>query len=291
MLPDFLSNEAPPSSWDVTNPQGLSSSLTLKILSSKKSITVNVSGTYFCIAPTIFERVENLAWYEDKGVPSLVANPRVFEMLLQYFLFESLPDVFMLTDEESRELQDLSIPVRGIDSLIEHVVTGRTANNKKRMGKTSFLRLPSLSSSRSRKKQKQSHNTKKEGERETLPVQETIYPFAASAANATVDVDYYAPPPLKPAYSQDSEDGHTVLTTAFTVSSFGSLPDNLTNERVCEEDDDSADDEAEADKENKPNKKKRKRNSIFKGVLGSSKKTTTGRKWTHEQWCASDYIL
>ena len=287
MLPDFLSNEAPPNSWDVTNPQGLSSSLTLKILSSKKNITVNVSGTYFCIAPSIFFKLENLAWYEDKGVPSLVANPRVFEMLLQYFLFESLPDVCLLTDLESRELQDLSIPVRGIDSLIEHVVTGRTANNKKRMGKSSFLRLPSLSSSRSRKKQKQSHNTKKEEEREFLPVQETIYPFAASAANATVDVDYYAPPPLKQAYSQDSEDGQT----AFTVSSFGSLPENLTNNGGFKEDDDSAADEADAEKENKPNKKKRKRNSIFKGVLGSSKKTTTARKWTHEQWCASDYIL
>ena len=290
MIPDFLSNEAPASSWDITTPQGLSSTLTLKILSSKKNITVNVSGSYFCIAPTIFERVENLAWYEDKGVPSLVANPAVFEMLLQFLLFESLPNVSTLTEEESKELQDLAIPIHGIDSLIEHVVTGRTTTNKKRGGRESFLRrtLPSLTSTRSRKKQKQSDGRKEE-KKETLPVQETIYPFAASAANATVDVDYYAPADEKPSlshlkqsFSQDSEDGHTVLTTANTISTLDSLSEDPTNDNA----DEATDTE---NKENKSNNlKKRKRRSIFK--LGSSKKST-GRKWTHEQWCASDYIL
>jgi hypothetical protein len=289
---EFLSEESPraaacANAAPTEMERGLSSSLTLRILSAKKNITVNVSGTPFCIAPSLFQQLENLGWYEDKGTPYLNANPTVFEIVLQFLLFESFPNVATLSQDELTELQDLVVPVHGLDSLMEHVAAARTAEKKRKQQTTvSFLRrtlVPSLtySSRSSRKKQR-----KMDEEMCSIPIQEIVYPFAASAKNAAIDVDYL--PNLTASYSTDSEDAHsipsigTVTTAANSVYSFNNVTMQF----------ESRDDSVFSGKLDMSTKR-RKTSGIFKGVLSSAKKEEKdGReKWTHEQWCASEYIL
>lgn len=288
---EFLSEESPraaagSSAAPAKMERGLSSSLTLRILSAKKNITVNVSGTPFCIAPSLFQQLENLGWYEDQGAPYLNANPAVFEILLQFLLFESYPDVATLSQDQLAELQDLVVPVHGLESLIEHVAEARKADKKRKQQTTvSFLRrtlVPSLTyNGRSRKKQRQA-----EEEMCSIPIQETIYPFAASSKNSAINVDYL--PNLTASYSTDSEDAHsvpsigTVATAANSVYSFNNVTMQF----------ESRDEPVISGKGDKSTKR-RKTSGIFKGVLSSAKKEKKdGReKWTHEQWCASEYIL
>lgn len=75
----------------------------------KKNIIVEVSGSRFCIVPTLFQYIENLDWRKKKKekkackngkeeavdvvvVFKLNANPDIFEHVLQFFLSGKLPD-------------------------------------------------------------------------------------------------------------------------------------------------------------------------------------------------------
>ena len=57
----------------------------------RSDITAVVSGSNFNIIPKLFQKVEALSWYDVQGVPHLNANPDLFEVILQYYLFGCLP--------------------------------------------------------------------------------------------------------------------------------------------------------------------------------------------------------
>lgn len=233
---------------------------------STGDVTVEISGSRFCIVPSLFKKVEKLAWYEHRDTLHLNASPDVFEILLQYFLFDSLPDISSLPGHELSELELLVKPLSKADSLVEHIKKGRTAS--KGSTSTSFLlrSLPTLNWGKSRKKQRN-------GDHEVSVQEETVYSFAISPTNPEVQAEE-VPPILEPTYSTESDntsqahtnnvhisDDATALTTSFPEQS----------EKTFE-----------------------KCGRILRNMISSTKKgpRLVLPKRTHLEWCAEfDFIL
>jgi hypothetical protein len=236
-------------------------SLSVPLQLKEQNITVVVSGSRFCVVPSLYKKVEKLSWYEKRGIPQLNANPDAFEILLQFFLFGSLPEVLNLADHEAKELKELAEPLNGAKPLIEHVEAG-IATISDRRESSSFLKrkLATFTPGKSRKKQHKEVNL--------VPIQETVYPFAASKANATIDVDYL--PNLEASDSTDSEESSLRLSASIADDC------TLTSDSVT----------AKAHVENTSKKCRR-----FLGSVLSGKTAKATRKLTHEEWCASDYVL
>jgi hypothetical protein len=238
------------------------------IVSPTGDVTVEVSGSRFCIVPSLFKKVEKLAWYEHRDTLHLNASPDVFEILLQYFLFNSLPDISSLPGHELSELELLVKPLPKIESLVEHIKTGRAASK----GPTStsfFMRnLPSLTSGKSRKKQRHDYNDDEVSEQE-----ETVYPFAISPTNPAVQAE--VPPILEPTYSTESDNTSQART-------------NIVN------DDATALTTSPEQSEKTSEKTSEKCRRMFRNMISSTKKgpRLVLRKRTHVEWCAEfDFIL
>lgn len=124
-----------------------------------KNVTVEVSGSSFCIIPSLFKHIEQLNWKRNGETLRLNADPDVFEMILQYFMFSSLPDFNALSHRKATELLQLISPLEPVatQQLVQYVehylVTNPTTKS------SSFLRkrLHSFSSMSSRNKASTSH--------------------------------------------------------------------------------------------------------------------------------------
>ena len=117
-----------------------------------KNVTVEVSGSRFCIIPSLFKHIEKLHWKRNGETLRLNANPDVFEMILQYFMFSSLPDYSGLSHRKATELLDLVSPLepgaaQKLVQYVEHYIV-TTPNPKATNTSSSFLRkrFPSFSS-------------------------------------------------------------------------------------------------------------------------------------------------
>eukprot|EP00533_Pseudo-nitzschia_delicatissima_P003743 CAMPEP_0116096312 /NCGR_PEP_ID=MMETSP0327-20121206/10117_1 /TAXON_ID=44447 /ORGANISM="Pseudo-nitzschia delicatissima, Strain B596" /LENGTH=466 /DNA_ID=CAMNT_0003588013 /DNA_START=117 /DNA_END=1517 /DNA_ORIENTATION=- len=129
---------------------------------STRNITVEVSGSRFCIVPSLFKHIENLPWKERKNKPpKLYANPDVFESVLQYFLSSKLPEPTSLSSRKAKNLIEFVSPLEqvAVKPLVDYL---QTFVDKSSTEKTSFMRrgFPTISTPFSPLKPKSSKATK-----------------------------------------------------------------------------------------------------------------------------------
>lgn len=127
-----------------------------------KNITVEVSGSRFCIVPSLFKHIENLPWKERKNKPpKLYANPDLFESVLQYFLSSKLPEPTSLSPKKAKILIEFVSPLDqvAVKPLVDYLQTfvDKTSNEK-----SSFMRrgFPTISTPFSPLRSKSSKTTK-----------------------------------------------------------------------------------------------------------------------------------
>jgi hypothetical protein len=88
--------------------------------SSFKSIYVTVSGTSFSVPREAFVKLGKLKWMRDrKGVAHLDISPAIFEVLLGYVVFETLPAYDTLSKSEYDEFEPMAQSL-GFFELIQH---------------------------------------------------------------------------------------------------------------------------------------------------------------------------
>lgn len=146
-VPDLLSFD----SWDYDAGSTLMSSTTnsfdtgATILSAAPShdeddVCIQVSGASFNVNPAIFRQLSKLPWSVDAktGVYSLGTSPDHFEILLNYILFESLPDKKLLSSSDSEELETMVI-ILGLNGLQQHL---EKDTKKNLLRSRSFRRQP-----------------------------------------------------------------------------------------------------------------------------------------------------
>ncbi|VEU39379.1 unnamed protein product [Pseudo-nitzschia multistriata] len=106
------------------------------------NVTVEVSGSQFCIVPTLFQHIENLPWKKQKERPRgkkrptlrLNANPDVFECVLRFFLHGNLPDPKELSTRRAKTLIDFVSPLDpvAVKPLVHHLnvfVAGQSSSS------------------------------------------------------------------------------------------------------------------------------------------------------------------
>jgi hypothetical protein len=87
---------------------------------SFKSIYVMVSGTSFSVPREAYVKLGKLKWKHDRnGVAHLNTSPAIFEVLLGYIVFETLPAYDTLSKAEYDEFEPMAQNLR-LFELIEH---------------------------------------------------------------------------------------------------------------------------------------------------------------------------
>ena len=297
----------------------------------ESNVTVIVAGSRFCIIPSLWKNVHSLPWLnDDEGFPHLMvpnANPDVFEMLLQYFLFGTLPSD--VSKENSKELKELASSLPDVEILLAHLKSSNRTNPKKAAkslavntkNTTSAIlkKMPSLKNVRKQvSARKLKSSTDPEGnqfsaagddERNDLP---------------TIDIDYV--PNLEATESTDSDDSNNYSNT-----SGASEPANHSNQKNNQKtkipllkagrrrSSSSSLSRLGGSMKSMGGSMKSVGGSVrsmsdgmksmggsvrsmsdsmknmggsMKDVLTQRKSSHSGeRKMTHEEWCASDYVL
>ena len=220
-----------------------------------QNITVVVSGSRFCIIPSLFRKVERLPWFDILDVPHLNAHPDAFEVLLQYFLFDCLPDMSLLQDHKS-ELLDLVSVLDDAQELQKHIESGcssLTSSEKKKQRSIGLSKKKAFFvSTKSGSKRSFFKSAKKEKPFEG--VLEDPFPSEMVIPANTSDV-----PNVVAASTFDSEGSSTITK------------------------DDSL--------KSKKRKISRQTSRRFQGWLADTKKKFPSRRSTHAEWCASEYVL
>lgn len=127
-----------------------------------KNITVEVSGSRFCIVPSLFKHIENLPWKERKNKPpKLYANPDLFESVLQYFLSSKLPEPTSLSSKKAKTFIEFVSPLDevAVKPLVDYL---QTFVDKTSTDKSSFMKrgFPTISTPFSPLRSKSSKETK-----------------------------------------------------------------------------------------------------------------------------------
>jgi len=130
---------------------------------STQNITVEVSGSRFCIIPSLFKHIEKLNWkkqrvdYQGNTTLKLNANPDVFESVLQFFLYGKLPDPKSLTGCRAKVTIDFVSPldpiaikplVAYLQPFVIEAVIEESSNAKDLFKRRNFTHLSSSFSSR-----------------------------------------------------------------------------------------------------------------------------------------------
>jgi hypothetical protein len=107
-------------------------------------IHIQVSGASFILNPTVFRQLEKLPWSlvnntndDNNVVYSLGTSPDLFEILLNYVLFESLPNMKLLSQSDIEELEPMVL-ITGLQGLQNHLEKKDLKN--KLLGSRSFRR-------------------------------------------------------------------------------------------------------------------------------------------------------
>eukprot|EP00537_Pseudo-nitzschia_pungens_P002186 CAMPEP_0172362046 /NCGR_PEP_ID=MMETSP1060-20121228/5756_1 /TAXON_ID=37318 /ORGANISM="Pseudo-nitzschia pungens, Strain cf. cingulata" /LENGTH=461 /DNA_ID=CAMNT_0013084465 /DNA_START=164 /DNA_END=1549 /DNA_ORIENTATION=- len=118
------------------------------------NVTVEVSGSQFCIVPHLFQHIESLPWKKNK-LPSigtkatlkLNANPDLFECVLQFFLYGNLPDPKTLSTHRAKRLINFVSPLDpvAVKPLVEYLQSILNERSASTTGKRSLLTKQSLS--------------------------------------------------------------------------------------------------------------------------------------------------
>lgn len=124
----------------------LKSSLTVPVFATD-DIHIQVSGSSFLLNPTVFRQLEKLPWSlvnntndDNNVVYSLGTSPDLFEIILNYVLFESLPSLKLLSKSDIEELDPMVI-ITGLQGLQNHLEK-KDLKNKLMLGR-SFRRSQS----------------------------------------------------------------------------------------------------------------------------------------------------
>jgi hypothetical protein len=109
-------------------------------------IHIQVSGASFILNPAVFQKLEKLPWtvinFNDNNVMySLGTSPDLFEILVNYVLFESLPDMKLLSQSDIEELEPMVL-ITGLQGLQNHLEK-KDLKNKLLLRNRSFRRNPS----------------------------------------------------------------------------------------------------------------------------------------------------
>ena len=84
------------------------------------SVYVTVSGTSFSVPRDVFVKMDKLNWVQDRnGNWQLNTSPAIFEILLGYMMFETLPAIDTLSKAEYNEFEPMALSV-GLQELVEH---------------------------------------------------------------------------------------------------------------------------------------------------------------------------
>lgn len=102
-------------------------------------VYVSVSGTTFSVPPEAFAKMDNLNWMRDESDGScwqLNTSPAIFEIILGYMIFETLPAIDTLSKAEYDEFEPMALSV-GLYELVEHFDRSsdkrlRSSNNDRR---------------------------------------------------------------------------------------------------------------------------------------------------------------
>lgn len=98
--------------------------------SSESSVYVLVSGTSFSVPREAFQKINKLPWQRDhRDRLHLEASPAVFEVLLSYIVFETLPAYDTLSKPEYEEFEPMALCL-GFYDLVEHF--GRSSDKRLR---------------------------------------------------------------------------------------------------------------------------------------------------------------
>lgn len=113
----------------------------IKMNTQTRNIVVEVSGSRFCIVPSLFKHIENLPWKKKKNNSlKLNANPDVFESVLQFFLSKKLPDPSTLSSRRAKALIEFVSPLdpAAVKPLVNYLQT--FVDSKSSSEKNSFVR-------------------------------------------------------------------------------------------------------------------------------------------------------
>ena len=84
-------------------------------------VTVFVSKSSFCMVPSLYRKVEKLPWRQrSDGNLYLNANADVFEILLQFLMFNKLPGTTDMTKRQARQLEKMIRPLDDVATLADH---------------------------------------------------------------------------------------------------------------------------------------------------------------------------
>lgn len=218
-----------------------------------EDMTVFVSGSTFCVVPSLFEKVQGLNWYDVGGLPHLDDSPDLFEVILQFFLFGCLPSKYVVKQNKAKLLKMVTA-LRGAEELLTHVQ--QDGKSKKAKGPDFMKAKNSLFTQKSLR----SSNIKIEAAPSTNSSKKSGKSFLSRLSKKSSDEI----PPIVQSVTFDSSD-------AFSASQLASDTSTVSSGSASS---------------NKENPKKRQ-----KMVLPGWNKGPSARKITHEEWCASEYIV
>jgi hypothetical protein len=122
-VPDLLSFD----SWDydATYVSSTTNSFADSIpstYSADADVSIQVSGASFTLNQTVFRQLDKLPWSVDEctGVYSLGTSPDLFEIILNYVLFQSLPNFNLLSTSDVEELEPMVL-ITGLTALHAHL--------------------------------------------------------------------------------------------------------------------------------------------------------------------------
>lgn len=84
-----------------------------------QSVYVMISGTSYSVPKDVFDKLQKLNWAKDRNNNwKLDLSPAIFEILLGYILFETLPAIDTLSKTEYDEFEPLAISLELYDLIV-----------------------------------------------------------------------------------------------------------------------------------------------------------------------------
>lgn len=218
-----------------------------------EDVTVFVSGSTFCIVPSLFQKVRNLPWYDLGGLPHLDEDPDHFEIILQFYLYGNLPSKTIIKKHKD-ELLRLVAPLQEANELHSHIfLDGKTKKKKKSANPSDFMKAKNSIFVSGGGLSVRSANMNATS---IASSKKSMGSFLSLAKKSKADI-----PKVVQSVTFDSADSITGSVNGSILSSTSS-------------------------KEN-PKKKPKMLQGITRGIISSP----TERKKTHAEWCASEFIV
>lgn len=245
------------------------------------NISVVVSGSSFCLVPSLYERVENLNWIKRKDTLHLDADPDVFEVVLKFFLFQSLPQDYDLSPRQAAELVIFCTPLTDVAPLIERTYKLLAQSPKQNRGLNSFRKQMSKFSFRrsSSAGSEQVHSPAQAVEipPAPIPVVEKIPEYV----NVDPRLD---PPSVQGSTSLESDASSRMNSVHSNELASANIEVNQSSEPFAPPPQQVEGAKTSQRRISMPNIKK----ASFRGMLRSSSSRVPR---THAEWCKSEYVV